>query len=267
MTRSNPRIVVYSCYFGYPEPFNESALGDGAGYDRVLFTDRNDVAPQGVDVVHCDSRALGPARESRRAKILPHRMLEGYDRAIYVDNRARLTTPPDEIFRATGAASPGLYVFPHPERNSPQDELDTCLLLGHIRADQWQTLHDLYRDTRLPAALGLTHNAVMIHHLGNSQTEAMSELWWELFLTHSRRDQLTLQLAEHLSGTSATRLDVPLAEIAQWPVYQPAERAPVSHTRDMNKPPFWTLGGIRYRIERRQIKRFMASQKSRPPKG
>ncbi|MGI1662806.1 hypothetical protein ACRDNQ_11250 [Palleronia sp. KMU-117] len=196
----------------------------------------------------------------------PHQWFADYDWAIYVDNRARLTTDPTQIVAATGAeADPGLYVFRHPERDRPADELDVCLALGHVDTDQWRRLHDLYRDTGIPATLDLTHNAVMIHRLGNPRTEAMLDLWWELFLVHARRDQLTIQLAEHLSGQPATRLSFPLSEVADWPVFQPSQRASSSHTRDMRKPPAWTLAGLRYRKERRTIRRLLAMRNAQSP--
>lgn len=262
MILSNPRTAVYSCYFGNPEPFNVNALGNGAGYDRILFTDHTDIAPPGIKIVFCDSRALGPALESRRAKMLPHRMLEGYDLAIYVDNRASLIATPTEIFSATGAGdATGLYVFKHPERSAAAEELDICLLLGHVQEDQWRKLHELYHDTGLPTALGLTHNAVMLHHFGNPCTQSMSELWWDLFLTYSKRDQLTMQLAEHLSGQHATRLNIPLSDIAQWPVFQPEQRTAVSPNIGSEKPPVWTAGGRRFRKERKRIYQLLASRK------
>ena len=268
MTAQTPRIVVYSCYFGDPEPFNDRALDLCAAYDRVLFTDRDDVVPSGVKIIRSDSRALGPALESRRAKMLPHRWFCDHDWAIYVDNRASLLTDPVNIIAKTGAgADPGLYVFKHPERSDPADELDACLLLGHIKKEQWQVLHELYRDTRMPATLGLTHNAVMIHHLGNPHTEAMLELWWELFLAYAKRDQLTMQLAEHLAGQPATRLSCPLGEVADWPVFLPSQRARSTHAWNRQKPPSWTLAKLRYKMERRMIKRLIAMRNSRAPKG
>jgi hypothetical protein len=268
MIAPTPRIVAYSSYFGDPEPYNQGALGSGEGYDRVLFTDRDDLTAPGIRIVKCDSRALGPALESRRAKMLPHRFFGDHDWAIYVDNRASLTENPHRIIAAVGAsAEAGLFVFRHPERDSPADELDICLQLGHVDRGQWRRLHDLYRDTRMPATLDLTHNAVMIHRLGNPRTEAMLELWWELFLVHARRDQLTMQLAEHISGQSAIRLPFPLADIADWPVFQPSQRAATSHTRDMVKPSAWTLAGLRYRKERWQINRAMRTRDVPRPKG
>jgi hypothetical protein len=262
MTASSPRIAVYSCYFGHPEPFNVHALGDGNGYDRILFTDRTDIAPSGIVIKYCDSRALGPAFESRRAKMLPHRMLEGYDFAIYVDNRASLIATPIDIFSTTGAGeTAGLYVFKHPDRSTAAEELDTCLLLRHVREDQWKKLHALYHDTGLPDTLSLTHNAVMLYHLGNARTQTMSELWWELFLTYSMRDQLTMQLAEHLSGQRATRLNIPLSNVAQWPVFQPEQRA-VSPSHKLKKPPIWTIEGLRYRKERKRLRHLIATRKS-----
>ena len=49
-----PRVLVYSCYFGFHEPFNPGATGTGIGYDRVVVTDHAALAVPGVTILRPD---------------------------------------------------------------------------------------------------------------------------------------------------------------------------------------------------------------------
>lgn len=258
MTQS---IAVYSCYFGNPEPFNASATGDGDRYDRILFTDRDDLRPDGMRVVRTSSVALGATYESRRAKILPHQCLPDYDWVFYVDNRAALKKNPrdviDLIKRSHGPDPAGRYLFRHPERDSVRDELDVCLKMGLISETQWKELLELYMRIGFSSP-DLTHNAIIICKQGDSETEKVSQMWFELFLRYCRRDQLVLQPAEHIVGKMAQRLDFALTDIADWPVYSDLERTdsyrPVFFAE---RPPLLSIEGLRYRTRRRRIRKLV----------
>ncbi|MEM9585555.1 MAG: hypothetical protein AAGA08_20810, partial [Pseudomonadota bacterium] len=206
--------------------------------------------------------ALGPVFQSRHAKMMPHLEFSDYDWAIYVDNRASLTLLPSEIIDkiSTSFKKPtplGKYLFYHPERSSVRDELDVCLKLGHINEVEWREILSLYERVKLPDHASLTHNAVMIHKMGDPATERAGQLWFELFLRYSKRDQLTLQVAEHLAACSSHLLDFPLTEIANWPVYDDKIRAQTTRPKHFKRPPLLTPEGLRYRIRRQRIKRLI----------
>ncbi|WP_417733459.1 glycosyltransferase domain-containing protein [Roseovarius sp.] len=235
-------VAVYSCFFGDPEPFNPASMGDGEGYDRVLFTDSSDLRPSGIRVVEMSSEELGPVFESRRAKMMPHILLPEYDWVIYIDNRASLNARPADIIRrieqSYGSNASGRFLFRHLERKTAREEADMCFFLGHLDESQWRELIRFYEQIELSTVPDLTHNAVMICKQGDAKTEEVSELWFELFQKYGRRDQLTLQPAEHLIGATATRLDFPLSEIANWPIYRVRDRAKRVQSSEVREKPF-----------------------------
>lgn len=261
-----PSIAVYSCFFGDPEPYNAGALGrEGQGYDRILFTDRDDIRPDGVEVRQRSAVALGPLFESRRAKILPHRELPEYDWAIYVDNRASLTRAPQDLIEKLGGdvARPGRYVFRHLDREAVRDELDECFRMGHLNETQWAALDDLFTRAELPNELKLTHNAVLIYKAGDRASEEMSQLWFDLFLHYSKRDQLTMQVAEHLTGCPAMRMDGKLNDIAKWPVYWPEERAQGMQVLPVDNPyPKYSLARLKFDRMQQRKKAAIAARRS-----
>ncbi|WP_299918798.1 hypothetical protein [uncultured Roseobacter sp.] len=259
-------IAVYSCFFGDPEPYNVGSLGNGQGYDRILFTDRKDIQPDGVEIRHRSAVALGPMFESRRAKILPHRELPEYDWAIYVDNRASLQCAPADLIQKLGGdkAKPGRYVFRHLDREMVRDELDECFRMGHLSEDQWSALDDLFTRAKLSTDLKLTHNAILIYKAGDSATEKMSELWFDLFLHYSKRDQLTMQVAEHLTGSPAIRMDGKLGDIAEWPVYWPEQRADSMQVLPVENPyPKYSLARLKFDRMQQRKQDAIAARRSR----
>ncbi|MCY4180093.1 MAG: hypothetical protein OXD48_07430, partial [Litoreibacter sp.] len=114
--------------------------------------------------------------------------------------------------------------------------LDTCFLIGHLDEVQWRTLDELYIRSALPKDLALTHNAVMICKAGDTSTDRTSEMWFEMFHRYCKRDQLTMQLAEHLSGAKANRMHGKLTDIAKWPVFMPQDRDKSVIPPDLFKP-------------------------------
>lgn len=260
----NLSVAVYSCFFGDPEPFNVDCMGGGTGYDRVLFTDRNDLRPDGVRVIRMSSDELGPVLESRRAKMLPHILLSDYDWVIYIDNRASLIAHPHEIIRKIkgiyGPDAAGRFMFRHPDRNTARDELDECFFLGHLAESQWRRLILFYESIDFSSVPDLTHNAVIICKQGDAKTEKISELWFELFKEYGRRDQLTLQPAEHLVGVTAPRLEFPLSEIAKWPVYAVKDRAARIQSSDVRGKPFLlSPKRLKYHLDRYQRRKLIRS--------
>jgi len=262
MKAAKNSVALYSCYFGNPEPFNPSSLVAGEGYDCILFTDRQDIAPEGVRLIRQNTLAFGPAWQSRKAKMLPHQELTGYEWAIYVDNRTSLKLHPSKIIRKISAnfkdePPAGKHLFRHPERSNIWEELHVCLMLGHINEREWRDILALYERVDLPSDHSLTHNAIMIYKMGDRATERAGQLWFELFLRYSKRDQLTLHVADHLAQCSSQLIDFPLREIADWPVYDDGDRDRATRPKYFRKPPFFTVDGIRYRIRRARMTRLI----------
>lgn len=259
MTATTDPIVVFGCYFGAPEPFNPDSLGDGKGYDRVLVTDRDDLeVPDGVRLLLQPSHALGQLHESRRAKIMPHLFFPDYTWSIYVDNRASITTPPTQIIeritQQLGTTPPaGRYLFRHQTRKFVQEELDICYRLGLFNEETWRLLHKTYRSVGLSRTPDLTQNTIMLQRAGDPETDAMNNLWFELFLRYCRRDQLTLNLAEHIQGHKWTRLDFPMTDIADWPVIRDDQRARDIRSNTFNKPKLLSWARVQYKRRKNRV--------------
>src|SRR5665648_201576 len=79
------RSVVYTCLFGHSEDLFEQPHASNSAVDFVCFTDRTDLTSQTWQIRTVPPLGVGPARESRRPKLMPHLFLSEYDQSCYID--------------------------------------------------------------------------------------------------------------------------------------------------------------------------------------
>ncbi len=221
----NPRILVYSCYFGFHEPFNPDATGAGVGYDRMVVTDHAALHLPGVTVLRPEVFESGdPGRMSRLAKICPHRFFFDYDWVIYVDNCAALITPPQSIVaqiegQYEQAAPPGRYLFSHDKRSCAYREAWLCMVKGKISKSDYRQQVRRYKADGFPKDQGLFTNTLMIQKMGDPVTDVFNETWFDHFQSVSRRDQISLPYMLWKEGYPARITPFALSDIARWPLF------------------------------------------------
>lgn len=223
------RVVVYSCYFGQHEPLNVESMGAGGAYDRVIFTDQHDLSYPGAKVVHLDDYGLGPALISRKPKIQPHLFFAEYDWVMYVDNRAQLKCDPNGIVsdideQHKGNAPAGRYLFEHPNRDCAWRELRVCFEKKMVSKEQLEHLRALFREQGFPRRQGLFVNTMMVQKMGCEHTDKLNNAWWDLFLTHCPRDQVTLGYVVWRLGIETHRMHISPDDLMDWPVYSFRDR-------------------------------------------
>ncbi len=167
---------------------------------------------------------LGLTRNSRSAKILPHRYLKQYDRSLYIDANLQVTGSLRALFARLDDV-PALY-FQHPEgRSDIYGEADACIRLGKddpvVLKKQVARYRELGFDGRaakhhalIPAGMAMLrrHNDPLVR-------QAMED-WWSEYLIGSQRDQISLPFALRQSGV---KFDLIAENVRQneWFVWQP----------------------------------------------
>ncbi len=225
-----PRILVYSCYFGFHEPFNPQATGSGIGYDRMVVTDHAALNVPGVTMMRPDSDAeTDPGRMSRLAKMCPHLFFRTYDWVIYIDNSAVLLAAPQaiaaEIERGhPEGAPPGRYLFDHGRRSCAYREARLCLVKGKISRADYRRQVRYYKAEGFPEEQGLFTNTLMIQKMGDPATDAFNETWYDHFQSFSRRDQISLPFMLWKQGYPARLAPFAVADVAQWPLFSKWKR-------------------------------------------
>jgi hypothetical protein len=221
-------IAVYSCYFGKYEPLNHASMGDGEGYDRILFTDDATLDYPGAQVVALES-ADPPSIVSRSPKLYPELYFGAHKWIIYVDNRAVLKTDPREIVAQIEAkhqdtAPSGRYLFEHPDRRCVYRELKVVSRMKKIAPEEYELIRSKFVEEGLPKNAGLYMNTIMVQKMGDIETEAFNGFWWEQFQALCSRDQISLPYAMWVQGYKAQTLEIMARDVIDWPVYSFKER-------------------------------------------
>ena len=185
--------VVYTCLFGGYDILGEAPT-DLVSADMVCFTDDLGIDPNGWQLEPVpDTDDLGPVRQSRFAKILPHRLLGNYDESLYIDCNVRLKADVSSLF-----AMEDLWISPaHPDRS--------CIFFEEAAAIlRWRAVEDVhvlmdqvrrYKLSGMPNNAGLTENCFILRKHNHKRVVALSEMWWEEYLNGCTRDQLSLPFA------------------------------------------------------------------------
>ncbi len=183
--------VVYTCLFGGSEELNFEAV-EGSACDFVVFTDQDLAPPDNVSVIHVRASAIGAARQSRRAKVLPFEFFEGYDWSLYVDNTLSIKSPPEKLareFLLSGEYS--LFCFPHPWRDCIYDEAEVII---REQIDNEATVReqvDTYAREGYPRQLGLSALTAILRNHNDPSLRSHHIEWYEHILRFSKRDQLS----------------------------------------------------------------------------
>jgi hypothetical protein len=243
-TISPPKIVLYSCYYGAPEPLNHDVFGTARGkYPCFVFTDDPTLAlGEGVTRVHDPLNGLDPNRASRRAKLMPDRYLPSCDWSIYLDNNMRLNVCPSDIVAFLGQFEPtAVYVTRHPERDCTFEEAKVC---SRLRLDDRALIRrqmNGYAALGLAAHAGLPHGGFLVRRHADPRLSSFSFHWYEHVLAYARRDQLSFSFVAYQSGMSPCYIENMLdgQKIFEWPAFERSQRRDWQ-MRKPRKKSFWS---------------------------
>lgn len=212
--------VLYSTLLGKYEQLNEVPQGIARGVRAVLFTDQSDLVSESWEVV-----VVEPAfpqdliRSQRLIKILGHPLLRPYSRALYIDNSVELLETPttilDRWLRSAPLAFP-LHSF-HDSLEMEFQEVRRQTLDSRERLDEQYGAYA----AQCPQILQLTPLWTGIFARTPVAAAAkFFQIWSNHVLRYSRRDQLSILVAELEAGVPIERiaLDNNLSESHRWPV-------------------------------------------------
>lgn len=219
-----PRNVVYTCLFGYSEPFADHDYDDDS-VDYVCFTDDPSLTSARWRFHLVENRMIDPPRLSKSFKHLPHRYLGDYARSLYIDNTVRLKVAPSEIF---DRFDDDLTVFKHPWRGCVYEEAEAVIEAGYDDPDVVRRQMRFYRDLGYPANNGLVTAAFLLRNHGSAALSAVSEDWHGQVLRHSKRDQLSWNVCAWHRRFRFSVIDESITDnaLVAWPVVAGGARLP-----------------------------------------
>jgi hypothetical protein len=187
------RWVVYTAIVGCYDDLRPPVVADPS-LDYVVFAD--DQLPQIPKPWirrKIDQDYGNAVLTSRFIKTHPHILLPGYENSVWVDAAFQLRNMPAESLQAA-IGSAAIACFRHPERDCAYDEADAvsrleldspqhvALALGQLAAHGF------------PRHMGLVETGLILRQHHNEAVVRAMEEWWNLIVTASQRDQLSINL-------------------------------------------------------------------------
>ncbi len=189
----NKYVIYTSLTGGYDELPQYEVLDDR--FDYICFSnDYPDSSKKGQwEIRKIPINFNNKATLSRFAKLQPHIVLPDYEYSIWIDSNITVLdrTFYDMLFDKI-AEGGKWYGIKHPLRDCIYDEIKACLNIGLISYPAAKRVVKKLNDENFPTHIGLFENNLILRRHNNELVKKINEEWWSIFLTGSKRDQLSL---------------------------------------------------------------------------
>lgn len=142
---------------------------------------------------------------NRAVKILPHLFLDGqYSHTVYIDGNIDVVGPVSELVARYKDSS--IAVYEHPFRDNLKDEFIVCALGGRA------SIADLRLEYKNALKWGYQEDntfyecSVIVRQHQKSDVIDQSVIWWNLFYSGIKRDQLYFKSSISISGISLSNI-------------------------------------------------------------
>jgi len=185
--------ALYTCITGdydrliapkYPQP----------GFDMICFTDNPELTSD-VWQIRIIPTEDNKAKLQRKIKILSHKYLPDYDVTFYIDGNMEVQADLRgfmEFFHG------GFMTKRHPIRNNIYDEALAVIKKGKARRQDVECQMEAYR--QMGFGVDVLYEDGFLIRDNSAGTQRLNEVWWKQVEAHTHRDQLSLPVAELLSG-------------------------------------------------------------------
>ena len=262
--------AVYTAVTGGYEAISDQPVAKDSSASFICFTDTDPslIEPGlGWTVIQTDLLIpWDPTRSARLLKARGHPALAEFDQTLWIDNRIRLLTPPEDLL-GEWLADPSVdMALPnHSYRETVDDEFQAVLFSA---LDDPARVRELryFLSQSAPRVLAERPywTAMIARRAGTTRATQACDLWADLILRHSRRDQLTINFALRQSGVSVNRVDIDNAS-SRWHDWLNVDRLPKN--KDIRFSTGFKYGLGRSAVDRAQSSRPVRYLRSRFAKG
>lgn len=144
-----------------------------------------------------EANGLDPKARSRYPKIFPYEFFD--DETLYIDANLRINDSAlVSIMRARGLM---MKCIAHPQRKTVRQEFKAVVKHNKCTQEQADAHRVAIGEETLRKLPRLTQNSVIYRPRVEGELRVLMNTWWANYIQHdTRRDQLSLQHAIHLTG-------------------------------------------------------------------
>ena len=185
-------ICVYTCITGEYDAVNDFVDYKETNIDYYLFTNNKEVVSDFWKVIYIENNGLDNIRLARKLKILGNEILDKYEISVWIDGATYLKkTISSFINNECDMKKYSLVGFKHPSRDCIYDEAKACVIysrdLKKIILEQVSFL----KKENYPCHNGLIESAILVRRNNDTILKKTMNLWFEMILKYSYRDQLS----------------------------------------------------------------------------
>lgn len=173
------------------------------GWDYVLFTDNPNIKAVGWEI-RVIPKSVNPCKQQRSIKILSHQ-ITGYDYKIYIDANFEVINNPDILIQKYMKGN--IMTSIHRDRQMISQEAKRIIQLRKDTPDIVvpfvKRMFDIYK---MPDDFGLWENGLIVRK-SDPKLEEFENLWWNLLVLGSHRDQLSMPFASYATNTPIQGID------------------------------------------------------------
>lgn len=236
-------VIVYTVLIGTDEELNEQPVAPVSESRFVCLTDHVGIKSETWEIETVEPSIFAdPHRSSRDLK------LRGYERfgknvvSLYIDNTVILEQDPVSLLQEW-LQECSIAMMQHTFRKTVADEFDACIAYRLDHAARIREQLVTYKST-IPKVLAeqpLWGGLIARRH--DREADRFTQEWMNHVLRYSRRDQLSVNAARHLSNARICIIPGSISESAwhRWPQRTPA--APLHRSIGKAGPlrKFWYL--------------------------
>jgi hypothetical protein len=214
-------LCVYTVLLGGYEALNEQPIAADSGIPFICFTDNSDLRSDSWQIRHIEPvLACDLVRSQRWPKLRPHALLGEFDASIYIDNTVILTKPPAEIWAALVPDDASLALLRHSHRDTVAGEFSVVRAQGLDEPGRIDEQLEHYMTTAPEVLATPPHWGAILLRRHDAAVAAFADIWSAHVMRYCRRDQLSLNMALHLSGLTPAvhKIDNGRSWFHQWPV-------------------------------------------------
>ena len=204
------KIVVYTGAFG--KNYGLVPQKKIEGVDFFCFTDDASKIVSPWKPIELKSDNPDEGRKNRHPKILPHLYFSEYEISIYIDSNYLIVGNIKKLLADLGDFK--FAIFDHNQcsdkRDCVYDEYEALIELGEqrgIHKDSPEIMKkqiEFIKSEGYPKNNGLIFSAVLIRKHNDPKLIELSEKWWEMVSTMSKRDQLSFNYSAWKTGFTPT---------------------------------------------------------------
>lgn len=198
------RVAVYTCITGAYDKIAEPLFCPD-NCDFYIVTDQDVSGTSAWKKIEIDRQSeelkdLSNVEINRYFKMHPHILFPKYRYSIYLDGNIQPISDLTEFVNLIGKS--GIAAHRHSFRNCVYKEAEVLVYLKKDDPKRIREHVNYLKNSEMPENYGLIECNVIAREHHNSVCKAVMKSWWEEFLKHSKRDQISFVHALYVNGVS-----------------------------------------------------------------